>query len=278
MNPPRLIVITDLDGTLLDQESYCYDASLPAIQRLLSLKIPLVLCSSKTRVEILPLWEELGLHDPFIVENGGAIYFPVGYFPMPVRGARSRGSLEALELGRDVCVLREALAETAYQCGAEVKSFGGMGLDEISALTGLHREQAELAAMREYDEPFVVKEGDREKLHDALKAKGFTIIQGDRFSHVTGGNDKGKAVRVLLNLYRSGDRSVLSVGLGNSANDLPFLCQVDRPVVVRNPDGSWDAEVVSKIPAVQCTQGIGPYGWKEAIHSILASVGIPNPG
>ena len=73
MTPSGLIVITDLDGTLLDEKSYSYQASLPAIQRLKSAGIPLVLCSSKTYSEILPLWRELDLKDPFIVENGGAI-------------------------------------------------------------------------------------------------------------------------------------------------------------------------------------------------------------
>lgn len=274
MTPLRLIVITDLDGTLLDQESYRYDASLPAIQRLLSLSIPLVLCSSKTRSEILPLWEELALRDPFVVENGGAIYFPVGYFPSPVQGVKSEGPFEALELGVDITTLRQALAETSHQCGIEVRSFGTMSLDEISALTGLKREQAGLAAVREYDEPFVVAEGDHERLTATLRARGLNVIRGDRFSHLTGGSDKGKAVRILLDLSRRSHHSLLSLGLGNSANDLPFLTQVDRPIVIRNPDGSWDAEIIGKIPSALRSQGIGPHGWREAIEKVLASVGL----
>ncbi|MGH7828798.1 MAG: HAD hydrolase family protein, partial [Candidatus Binatia bacterium] len=56
-----LIIITDLDGTLLDESTYSFQASLPAIQRVTSQGIPLILCSSKTRSEILPLWKELAL-------------------------------------------------------------------------------------------------------------------------------------------------------------------------------------------------------------------------
>jgi mannosyl-3-phosphoglycerate phosphatase len=78
LNAAQLLVVTDLDGTLLDEQSYRYDASLPAVRALQALKIPLVLCSSKTKSEMEFLWRELGLSDPFICENGGAIWFPVG--------------------------------------------------------------------------------------------------------------------------------------------------------------------------------------------------------
>jgi len=43
--------------------------------------IPLVLTSAKTRLEQNAIREDLGLSDPFIVENGGAIVIPKGYFP-----------------------------------------------------------------------------------------------------------------------------------------------------------------------------------------------------
>ncbi len=269
--PNQLIVVTDLDGTLLDQQTYRYDACLPAIQRLQSLGIPLILCSSKTYAEILPLWEDLGLSAPFIVENGGAIYFREQAFPFPVEGARAKGKFKTLELGTEISILRQALCEAARQNGVELRSFGSMTLDEIARLTGLNISDSALAAKREYDEPFVIEGEAREKLYTALIAKGFTVVEGDRFCHLTGGSDKGRAVTTLLELYRRSDPSVFSVGLGNSANDIGFLSQVDRPIVIRNPDGTWDPEVMKKIPTVQCSHGIGPRGWREAMEEILES-------
>ncbi|MFQ5841365.1 MAG: mannosyl-3-phosphoglycerate phosphatase, partial [Thermodesulfobacteriota bacterium] len=59
-------------------------------------------------------------------------------------------------------------------------------------------------------------------------------------------------------------------GLGNSANDLPLLRQVDRPISIRNPDRSYDLEIVKKLPHIERTQGIGPHGWREAVERILA--------
>ena len=48
-----------------------------------------------------------------------------------------------------------------------------------------------------------------------------------------------------------------------------MLSAVDRPVLVRNPDGRWDGTVVEAIPDVERTIGTGPQGWREAIDGIL---------
>ena len=109
MNSTPLVIITDLDGTFLDYQTYSYQASLATLRKLQSLNVPVVLCSSKTRSEMEPLWHELGLKDPFIVENGGAIFFPPDYFPFAVENLRVRGKFHMLELGQKIDVLRSAL-------------------------------------------------------------------------------------------------------------------------------------------------------------------------
>ena len=80
---PNLIVFTDLDGSLLDGTTYSYEAATPALTALREQGIPLVLVSSKTRAEMEPLRQRLVHHDPFIVENGGAVFIPHGLFDFP---------------------------------------------------------------------------------------------------------------------------------------------------------------------------------------------------
>lgn len=269
MTRSPLIIVTDLDGTLLDQNTYSYQASLPAIERLRSLRIPLILCSSKTLGEILPLWQELALQSPFMTENGGAVYWPPRYFPFAVPGSTVRDGMEIIELGISVAVLRRALQEAAQECAVKISSFGTMELNEIAKLTRLTLEQAALAAEREYDEPFFVEKGNRNELFESLRAKGFKVTRGDRFFHLTGGHDKGEAVKLLLDHYRRWYGSIMSVGLGNSANDLPLFCEVDRPVLVRNSDASYDSEILKRMPRIHCTQRSGPDGWREAVEQFL---------
>jgi mannosyl-3-phosphoglycerate phosphatase len=273
LNAAHLIVITDLDGTLLDDRSYAYDASLPAVRKLQALKIPLILCSSKTRSEMEPLWLELGLSDPFICENGGAVCFPTGYFPFPVGDTKARGGLETIALGTDVTVLRRALNESARDLCLEVRSFGEMSVEEVSRLTGLTKGQASLALQREYDEPFIVEGDGAERLFAALRQRGLHVTFGGRFFHVTGGHDKGHAVRRVQALYREIDPDCISVGFGNAANDLPLLREVDHPILIRNADGSYDEEVLQALPQVEKTFERGPVGWSAAVTKILAEKG-----
>jgi mannosyl-3-phosphoglycerate phosphatase len=265
----RLIVITDLDGTLLDQRTYSYELSLPAVSRLQASGVPVVLCSTKTSAEMLPLWGELGLKGPFICESGGAIYFPRDYLNARVSALKTAGPFQVLELGTDILLLRAALAEAARQCRCGLRSFGQMDVDEIAALTGLASEQAFRAGQRQYDEPFLMQSGDVENLSAVLRRQGLMVTRGDRFYHLTGGHSKRDAVVSLLDLHRRHYGEAVAIGLGNSANDWPMLSAVERPVLVKNLDGRWDATVVEHIPDVERTEGVGPQGWREAIDRIL---------
>ena len=78
--PVGLVIFTDLDGTLLDA-AYSFLPAAPALEAVRRTSVPLVICSSKTRREIESYRIRLGNHDPFIAENGGAVYVPEGYFP-----------------------------------------------------------------------------------------------------------------------------------------------------------------------------------------------------
>ena len=265
----QLMIITDVDGTLIDQRTYSYELSLPAVRRLQAKRIPIVLCSTKTSAEIILLWRELELDDPFICENGGAIYMPRDYLKVALLGLKTDGPFEVLELGTDVDRLRVALEDAARACGVTLRTFGQMDVDEIATLTGLSLDQAARALQRHYDEPFLVQSGDSKKMAAMLRAKKLTVTRGDRFYHLSGGHSKRDAVEALLNLHRDQYGQVISIGLGNSANDGPMLSAVDRPVLVRNPDGRWDGTVVEAIPDVECTIGTGPQGWREAIDGIL---------
>lgn len=66
----RLVIFTDLDGSLLDTETYRFDAARATLEELTACQVPMVLCASKTRAEVEPLRQELGNTDPFIIENG----------------------------------------------------------------------------------------------------------------------------------------------------------------------------------------------------------------
>ena len=72
----KLIIFSDLDATLLDHYTYSFIPAEEAL-KLASVKgIDIIFTTSKTRVEIDIYRKKLGNKNPFIAENGGALFIP----------------------------------------------------------------------------------------------------------------------------------------------------------------------------------------------------------
>ena len=274
----KTVLFSDLDGSLLDPVSYSFDAAREALEAVRARNIPLVLATSKTRAEIEPIRWRLEHHDPFVVENGGAIFIPHGMFTVPLPDARVRGPYQVIELGAPYDRLRAALKELAATLGCEVRGFGDMSAQEIARRTGLTEPEALAARQREYDEPFVI-EGTAPTLAELQRlaaARGLTCTRGGRFYHLMGGTDKGLACRLLVDVYRrqyaNDGGTLLTIGIGDSLNDLPMLRAVDRPILVQQPGGTFDPGV--ELPNLTRERGIGPEGWNRTVLQLLAD-GLP---
>lgn len=272
-----MVIFTDLDGTLLDHESYSFRMALPALDLLRRRKVAVVPVSSKTASEIRMWMRQLHVEGPFVLENGGGIVIPSGYFPFDVDGeAGGRGELR-ISLGLGIEEVRRALAEIAGELGVAVRGFGDMSPKEISNLTGLKGLELSFSMTREYDEPFLIEGGyDIDLLVEAAARRGFRLIHGGRFYHLAGGCDKGKAIGILADLFRRMDPHVTLVGLGDSPVDLSLFEAVDRPFVVQKRDGTYDPDIPED--AAERVNGIGPQGWRMAIEALFAGDGVNGKG
>ena len=267
--PRTMVVFTDLDGTLLDGSTYSFDAAREALNALRARSIPIVVVSSKTRAEIEPLRSRLRNEHPFIVENGGAVFVPSNYFPFQLTAATAHDQYHIVGLGTSYPRLRRALKEIEQELEVELRGYGDMPVEEVVMRTGLSRQEAERAKQRDYDEPFVVnKRCTLETLTQAITARGLRWTKGDRFHHLMGIQDKGQAVRYLIEYYHRQRDRLITVGIGNSLNDLPMLKAVDRPVLVQQPDGTYEQDI--NLPGLILAPGPGPIGWNLAMLSLLA--------
>ncbi len=272
-DPRTIVVFTDLDGTLLDSSTYSFEAARAALDELRARSIPIVVVSSKTQAEIEPLRTRLCNEHPFIVENGGAVVIPSAYFPFKLAAATIHDQYVLVELGASYSVLRRALKEIEQELGVELRGYGDMSIDEVVMLTGLSRPEAELAMQRHYDEPFVVEDErySLEALTQAIEARGLRWTKGDRFHHLMGMQDKGQAVQYLIECYRrraaDTDDRLFTVGIGNSLNDRPMLNVVDQPVLVQQPDGSYEPDM--DLPGLIRAPGPGPIGWNRVVLSVI---------
>lgn len=277
----RTIIFTDLDGTLLDNDSYSHHAAGPALAALRQQEVPLVLCTSKTRLETEAVRVELGNKDPFIVENGAAVLVPRGYFPFPMLEWNSDGPYEVLPLGLPYPKVTDTLRRASETSGCAIRGFHNMSIEEVAIHSGLTIRAAELAKDREYDEPFqFLTDSPSEicRLLNRIEAEGLTWTRGGRFYHVQGLHNKGEAAKILASLFRRLSPDIVSVGLGDGPNDISLLEAVDVPIVIPSPHKENPTTWRRSTASWRHAPHPGPTGWNQAILGLLAERDLPTTG
>lgn len=264
----RWLVISDLDGTLLNHYDYQWHAALPAIRDLIGLHIPIIFNTSKTYLETRQMLRMLGIESPFVVENGSALFLPREQFPqqpdLPGVDISERDAYWQIVLGRSLAQIESILQGLSFDQDKLVK-LSCCEPDEVALLTGLTELQAKDAIEREFSEAVLWQgeESDWQQLHAQLLDHDLNTLQGGRFIHILGQTSKARAVQALTALY---DGQVKTVALGDSANDLDMLQQADLPIVVSSPGNKhllerWTPPYITTQPA--------PDGWNEGIEHAL---------
>ncbi len=264
------LIFTDLDGTLLDHESYRWEKAGPALCYCRKTGTPVIMVSSKTRAEIEVFEREMNLNFPFISENGGGIYFP-GDFPSheSIDGVLPAGKKLKLILGKPYDYLVTQLNEISKETGIRVKSFSQMSRKEIMNLTGLTPEECGRAARRDFDEPFIMlNEGlNGDHIKSSAEKRGLKVSEGGRFFHLHGQSDKGQAVSRLISIYKGMYGNVYTIALGDSPNDFAMFENVDQAVLVKSKKRFDDLE--KRFPGIIITEKEGPEGWNTAVLGLL---------
>jgi mannosyl-3-phosphoglycerate phosphatase len=267
---PRLIIFSDLDGTLLNYDRHCWQQALPALKRVAAAGIPLILNSSKTAAEIREIRQQLENTDPFVVENGAVVVIPADTF--------GNHSEKIVRFGASRAEVLKVLAGQRTG-GARFRSFSDMSDDELAQLTGLDPASAARAREREGTEPLLWEgsEDERSRFDAALRAENLRLVKGGRFYHAMGIFDKADGTRFLLDKYREqyqkqyGDQPITAIALGDSPNDQQMLEAADIPVVIRGVN-SDEVQLPSEKHAMRSLKP-GPEGWNECVLNLLFEYG-----
>jgi mannosyl-3-phosphoglycerate phosphatase len=260
----KLIVFSDLDGTILDDASSSMVGSLAGLAILKKRNADLVLASGKTFSEMRRIHGGLGLPTPFIFENGAGIARPdqeTGGYITELAGishekicSRIDGRLKALPV--------------------KLKLMRDISAEEIALLTGLDLESSLLAKDRLASMPFVIQ-GDLDErqaidlLRDSLDGSGLSVTKGGKFYHLVSDDvDKGLAASHVAELLQAGyyPEKIFTIAIGDNENDKNMLLNAMISVVVRRPDGSW----LSGVPGAIYTEKIGPEGFSEGVARAMA--------
>lgn len=274
-----LMIVTDLDGTLLDHFDYSFTAAKPALELLKQHDIPLIINTSKTYTEVAGIKAELDVDTPCIVENGSAIYLSKSTWPL----LAERLSDDLLLIGNQyVKILGEPrpkilsiLQRLKGQSDYLFEGFSDYTDEALISVTGLSKERAIQALNRHFSEPIIWQ--DSEERYQSFKAdierNGLMLLRGGRFIHVLGRCDKGQSLEWLKTLYRekNGGHAATLVALGDSQNDSAMLAMADIAVVVKSPVHDYP-DVSNPKGDVHYTTQEGPKGWNEEILRIVERV------
>jgi len=259
-----LVVITDLDGSLLDHHTYSWQPAARWLDTLIAARVPVVICSSKTTAEIVLLQSRMGLQGlPFIAENGALVQFTApGLTDTPPTKI----------MGHDYAAIRVVMQRLRDARGFAFLGFGDVDEKVIGEWTGLAPQQAMLARQRQASEAFIWHDSDARLVEftSLLAKEGLGVTQGGRFYHVmSAASNKGTAVRQLLQRFHQHDgRSWRSLGLGDGPNDISMLNEVDYAVIIKGYSNS-PMVLDPRQQQIYRTTAYGPEGWSEGMDYFI---------
>ena len=278
-NSKKYMVFTDLDGTLLDHDTYSFQEAEPALQRLKNLNIPLIPATSKTLAEVEVLLKEMEMLSPVIVENGGAIAIPANFDLYSNKHNEEAVKFDLIYLSKPYRVIIEVLNKIREKFDFQFRGFNDMSVSEIADVTGLSQSQAQNAKQRLCSEPIMWCDSE-EKLTSfitVLQKFQFRVTRGGRFFHVMGEIDKSDAMEKVVKRYRQfSTEDFTIIVLGDSPNDISMLCAADIGVVIRKKDQSCLS--IESDKQIYTTQLAGPAGWNEFFLWLLDENKTEKPG
>jgi mannosyl-3-phosphoglycerate phosphatase len=269
----KYIIFTDLDGTLLDHHTYSFEEAIPALNFIKKQNIPLILVSSKTRIELLHIRKQLDLKgSPFVVENGSAIYTNLDYFDSIANGEK-QDDLCCYRLGKSFHEIKNTLENISKEYNYCIKGYHNATPEQISEITALSGDSLIRSLYREFSIPLFYDARAEDILIKEVHKYDLQILYGGRFMHLLSNIDKGNALKLIMQGYKNKFKAeqLKSLALGDSLNDFSMLAQSDIPVLVKRFDGTYESR--QRLENVYYCKDIGPRGWNQFLIDFLSQGG-----
>lgn len=278
----QYVVLTDLDGTLLDHHTYDWSPAKPALDRLKRLNIPVIFNTSKTDSEVKNLSNEIGLTDqPYVIENGSALVLN-GFFKPFIPQLSDFPQFQTLShspawiIGQTLSSIHSYLNQVQPDLDIKLNSYRDWTVEEVAGVTGLSLAQAELSKEKYFSEPFVYEGADEEFKAFKVQANkdGFNILKGGRFYHLQGMVNKASVIHFLHEfkaLFWPDASDLKFISLGDGGNDIDMLEASDYAIAIKSP--------VSEFPKFTHAHPIyskecGPSGWNDEMNQLLNELNL----
>ena len=224
----RVIIFTDLDGSLLNNETFKFDEIKNFIINCLKKGIKLIPNTSKTSFEILEFIKELSFEIPYIAENGSSIH--------NLNVLNPHISNEIV-LARPVYKIYEDFIKNIKKKFLNCNFLSEMNSKKQSSILGLSGRKLELALNRNYT--FLITfNGEKNEIKELIKYcdnSGLSFNQGGRVICIGDKVNKLTGMQKILKIIKSYNeyKDIFTIGVGDSPNDLGMLDKVDFPCLIK---------------------------------------------
>ena len=273
LNNVTLMIFTDIDGTFIDNDTFYEGDNFDIARELCANNHVFVFNSSKTFHEIISLQTKHSTNYPFICETGGGIY----HRSLPQHEpCKIRGDYDVIFESKKVSSFQRLIKEEIYKnFKDDIDLFEDLDYKEKARLSGLSGNDLLLASKRDFSILITWKSDytKYQQFESILKGFGLNIVKGARFCHICGPHDKGKAVRYYLDRIKSyrGDEKFITVGVGDSSNDIEMLANVDYACVVKSKNNE---NLINKINNnnIIYSKNPAPIGWADCIKDVFLKI------
>lgn len=250
----RVVLFSDVDGTLLDAAGryamgpLALQPYLPALQ--------IVLASSRTVGELVPVQRDLGIAGPVVAENGAVVACPaVSAGNLIGEAATYNGEAwVVVRLGVPADRLRQQLRDAAQRTNTSL-------VEQDTVSPGLDRRCSVL-----FGPAAGASETSLAPVVADLRAHGLTVASGGSWQALTGTADKGSGAAALLH-HLGSETPPTVAAVGDEDNDVPLLRTVGRGYVIRRADGTWHPELAA-LPGVTRLSARGIRGWRTVVREL----------
>ena len=259
----KVLIFTDLDGSLLHRDTFKFDEIKDYIKKLLSKGIFIIPNTSKTEKEILAFNSELGSSLPFICENGAAINgldLLNSNLPKELILSREKNNLTKI-FEKSVPINLKNKCKWLFE----------MNKKKQSLIFGLEEEKLNMALDRKYTIPFIFEgsKSERNELSKIVKSKGLALQEGGRVINLTDKVNKAKALQVFVRFFKKNNKNVKTIAVGDNYNDLDMLKISDFPCLVFNDKFTLDQIPINDLIT---TNKPSPEGWADVIKIALVKI------
>jgi len=270
------LIFTGLDGLLTDSFAYSTKPALETLEKLKKNNIPVIFNSNKTFSELIEIRKIINNNHPFIIENGGVICVPDGYFNSKELVDKINGYAMYF-LSDHYSMVIQKLHRIRQDGKLNFEGFYDWTRTDITKKAGITQHLALLNQQRLSSEPILWHDtaAKFEMFKAELKKYQLTLTPANKFFVITGKTSKASAMKLLKEKYQQEYKNKISLfALSSFANDHKMLLQADFSSVISTEKPS------STLRHCQNTffpKQTNSEGWIESVEYFLKNKFNQNP-